>query len=75
MLKSFKIFDINKVFFGERVVRRDGWLYDYKWKMAFKSKKYRQDFIDSIKRAREDIKEGRLYTLEELKKEINIWEN
>ena len=71
MLKSFKIFDVNKVFFGERVVKKDGWLYDYKWKIAFKSEKYRQDFINKIRKAQKHIKEGKYLTLEEFNKKID----
>ena len=71
MLKTFKLFDVGKVFFGQMVVKRSGWIYDYRWKMAFKSEKYRQEFLDKIKRAQEHIKEGKYITLEEFNKKID----
>ena len=45
---------------------RDGWVYDFEWSLAFRSEKYRQEFLKSIYRAEEDIREGRVYTQKEM---------
>ncbi len=68
MIKTIKIMEKGKIFYGKisRVIKKDGWIYDYDWKIAFKSEKYREEFLNKIKIAQKDIKEGRLYSLKEL---------
>ena len=69
MLKNIKLIEIGKNFSGKKlnkVVVKNGWIYDYKWKMVFKSEKYRQEFLDAIKKGIEDIERGRIYTQKEM---------
>ena len=68
MQKTIRLSDIKKIFSSKRLkkVKNDNWIYDYELKMAFKSEKYRQEFLDTINRAQQDIKEGRIYTQKEM---------
>lgn len=68
MQKTIRLSEIGKIFSSKRLkkVKSDNWIYDYELKMAFKSEKYRQEFLDAIKRAQQDIKEGRVYTQKEM---------
>ena len=83
MIKTVKLLEIGKRFFSKKikVMARDGWVYDFEWSLAFRSEKYRQEFLKSIYRAEEDIREGRVYTQKEMDEYyrtefgINIWNN
>ena len=57
MQKTIRLSDIKKIFSSKRLkkVKNDNWIYDYELKMAFKSEKYRQEFLDTINRAQQDI--------------------
>ena len=68
MIKTIRIMEKGKIFYGKisRVIKKDGWIYDYNWKIAFKSEEYREEFLNKIKIAQKDIKDGRLYSLKEL---------
>ena len=68
MIKTVKLLEIGKRFFSKKikVMARDGWVYDFEWSLASRSEKYRQEFLKSIYRAEEDIREGRVYTQKEM---------
>lgn len=68
MLKTIKLSGIGNLFANQKLkkVAKDNWIYDYEWGIAFRSEKYRQEFLDSIKRAQDDIKAGRVYTQKEM---------
>lgn len=68
MIKTIRLSEIGKLFTNKKLkkVTKDNWIYDYEWGIAFKTEKYRQDFLDAIERAEEDLKEGRVYTEKEM---------
>lgn len=68
MIKKVKLLEIEKKFFSKKVkvMARDGWVYDFEWKMGFKNESYWQQFLNKIKKAESDIEEGRVYTQKEM---------
>jgi len=71
MIKAIRLSEIGKIFANKKLKKvkketKDNWIYDYEWGFAFKKEKYRQEFLDAIKRAEENIKEGRVYTEKEM---------
>lgn len=77
MLKTKKITETGKRFSSKKlkVVARDGWVYDFEWRLGFKDENYRQEFINKIKRAQEQIKEGKCTPMEDFAKEMEEWMN
>ena len=75
MMKTIKLSEIEKVFSSKKFKKatKDKWIYDYDWKMAFKSEKHRQEFLNSIKKAEEEIKRGEGTNFEDFKEEIQNW--
>ncbi len=75
MIKTIRIMEKGKIFYGKisRVIKKDGWIYDYNWKIAFKSEEYREEFLNKIKIAQKDIENKNYLTWEEFNKEINKW--
>lgn len=63
-----KLTEIGKKFSSKKfkAVAKDGWVYDFEWRLGFKDETYRQEFLNKIKIAQEDIKEGRIYTQKEM---------
>ena len=70
MNKTIKLLKLTEIFSYKRLKEntKDKWIYDRKFKIAFKSEKARQEFVNHIKRAEEDIKEGRILTQKEMNK-------
>ena len=68
MYKTIKLSNFSKIFSGKRLKKaaKDKLLYDSEYKIAFKSEKDRIEFINHIKRAEEDIKEGRVFSQKEM---------
>lgn len=68
MQKTIKLSDFSKVFSGKRLKKdtKDKYIYDNKYQIAFKSEKDRIEFVNHIKKAEEDIKEGRFFTQKEM---------
>lgn len=68
MYKTIKLSDFSKIFSGKRLKKeaKDNWIYDNKYKIAFRSEKDRKEFVNHIKRAEEDIKEGRIFSQKEM---------
>lgn len=62
MIKTVKLLEIGKRFFSKKikVMARDGWVYDFEWRMGFKNESYRQQFLNKIKKAEADIEAGRV---------------
>ncbi len=52
---------------------RDGWIYDFEWRMGFQNENYWRDFINKIQRAEEDVEAGRVIPIEEVIEEMNQW--
>lgn len=75
MIKTVKLLEIGKRFFSKKikVMARDGWVYDFEWRMGFKNESYRQQFLNKIKRAQDNIREGKVTPIEEAIKEMNEW--
>lgn len=75
MIKTVKLLEIGKRFFSKKfkVMARDGWVYDFEWRMGFKNETYRQQFLNKIKRAQDNIREGKVTPIEEAIKEMNDW--
>ncbi|MCI8412139.1 MAG: hypothetical protein HFJ40_06925 [Clostridia bacterium] len=75
MMKTVRLSEIGRIFTNKKFkkVSKDNWIYDYKWRIAFKTKKYRQEFLDTIKRAEEEIERGDGISFEEFEKEIKNW--
>lgn len=75
MIKTMRLSEIGKIFANKKVkkVSKDNWIYDYEWGIAFKTEKYRQEFLDAIKRAQEEIERGDGITFEEFEKEVKNW--
>lgn len=68
MQKTIKLSDFSKVFSGKRLKKdtKDKYIYDNKYQIVFKSEKDRIEFVNHIKKAEEDIKEGRFFTQKEM---------
>lgn len=75
MIKTVKIFEIGKKFFSKKikVIARDGWVYDFEWRMGFKNENYWQEFLDKIRRAEADVKAGKGTLWEDFVKEMESW--
>lgn len=78
MIKTIKLSKIGKIFSNKKLKKvkkesKDNWIYDYEWGIAFKNEKYRQEFLDTIQRAEEQIERGEGITFEEFEKEIENW--
>ena len=68
MQKTIKSSDFSKLFSSRRLKKytKDKYIYDNKYKIAFKSERDKIEFANHIKRAEEDIKEGRFFTQKEM---------
>ena len=68
MQKIVKILDVSKIFTGKKIKKdtKDKYIYDNKYKIAFRTEKDRIEFINHLERAEEDIKEGRVFTQKEM---------
>lgn len=75
MIKTVKIFEIGKKFFSKKikVMARDGWIYDFEWRMGFQNENYWKQFLNKIKKAEEDVEAGRVIPWEEFVKEMESW--
>lgn len=62
-----KLFSNNN---PKRVLKRRKIIYDEQWKMYFDSELERKKFISEIAQAEEDIRCGRVCTMEEMKEEF-----
>ena len=54
----------------KKVLKRTKRIYDEQWKMYFDSESERRNFLSEIEQAEEDIKCGRVCTMEEMKEEF-----
>lgn len=75
MIKTVKLLEIGKRFFSKKikVMARDGWVYDFEWRMGFKNESYRQQFLNKIKRAQADVEAGKGTPWEDFVKEMEGW--
>lgn len=68
MNKTIKLSNLSEIFSGKKSKKetKDKWIYDNEYRIAFRTKKDKIEFVNHIKRAEKDIKEGRIFSQKEM---------